>query len=98
VRHAFDLVLLNLNWNTDEVMLTRDEMAQKMLCTSTEVSRVMGTLRRMGVIKQERRKVEGMRGRGMAVYYINPHVACNGSLEIRRQAAQETIPPSRQTC
>ena len=50
----------------------------------------MGTLERMGLIKQERRKVEGMRGRGRAVYYINSHVACNGSLEIG-QAAQETI-------
>lgn len=47
----------------------------------------------MGVIRRERRKIEGMQGRGMAVYFINPHVAWNGSLDVRKTQAAETRPP-----
>jgi len=45
------------------------------------------------VIRRERRKIEGMQGRGMAVYFINPHVAWNGSLDARKAQAQDTHPP-----
>jgi len=94
VRHAFDLVLLNLNRDTGEVMLTRDQMAAEMGCAPKHVSTVMGTLERMGVIRRHRRKVEGMQGPGMAVYVVNPHVAWNGRLELRREAAREVPQPS----
>jgi len=53
----------------------------------------MGTLERMGVIRRERRRVEGMQGRGVAVYFVNPHVAWNGSLDIRKAEAAEVTPP-----
>jgi hypothetical protein len=94
VRHAFDLVMLNLRQDNGEVMLTRDEIAAEIGCTSENVSRVMGTLEKMGVIYRQRRKVAGMQGPGMAVYFINPHVAWNGSLEIRKEEAAETKQPS----
>jgi DNA-binding transcriptional regulator YhcF (GntR family) len=94
VRHAFDLVLLNLRPDNGEVMLTRDEMAAKIGCASANLSRVMGTLERMGVVQRERRKVAGVQGPGMVVYFINPHVAWNGSLEIRKQEAAEVAQPS----
>lgn len=93
VRHAFDLVLLNLRQDTGEVMLTRDQLAERIGCAPKHVSTVMGTLERMGVIRRERRRVEGMQGRGMAVYFINPHVAWNGSLDIRKSDAAKTTPP-----
>ena len=93
VRHAFDLVLLNLRQDTGEVMLTRDELAEKIGCHADHVSRIMGTLERMGVVRRERRRIDGMQGRGMAVYFINPHVAWNGSLEIRKEQAAEASPP-----
>lgn len=93
VRHAFDLVLANLRQDTGEVMLTRDEFAQRIGTNADNVSRVMGTLERMGVIRRERRAIEGIRGRGMAVYFINPHVGWNGSLEIRKDEADATPPP-----
>jgi len=93
VRHAFDLVLLNLRQDNGEVMLTRDELADKIGCASDHVSRIMGTLERMGVIRRERRKIAGLRGPGIAVYFINPHVAWNGSLEVRRQEAREVAQP-----
>ena len=44
VRHAFDLVLLNLRHDNGEVMLTRDEIAAEIGCAASVVSRVMGTL------------------------------------------------------
>jgi len=94
VRHAFDLVLLNLRQDTGEVMLTRDQLAQRMSCAPKNVSTVMGTLERMGVIRRERRRVEGMQGRGMAVYFINPHVAWNGSLDVRKAEAKDTKAPT----
>ncbi len=94
VRHAFDLVLLNLNQDTGEVMLTRDEIAAEIGCAPGHVSRVMGTLELMGVITRERRRVEGVRGRGMAVYVVNPHVAWNGSLETRKREAAKAAQPS----
>jgi CRP-like cAMP-binding protein len=93
VRHAFDLVLLNLQQDTGEVMLTRDQLAERIGCALQNVSTVMGTLERMGVIRRERRRVEGMQGRGVAVYFVNPHVAWNGSLDIRKAEAAEVTPP-----
>lgn len=93
VRHAFDLVLLNLRQDTGEVMLTRDQIAEEIGTAARNVSTIMGTLERMGVIRRERRAIEGVRGRGMVVYFINPHVAWNGSLEIRKDEADATPPP-----
>jgi len=87
VLHAFDLVLLNHSQDTGEVMLTRDQFAEKISCAPKNVSTIMGTLERMGVIRRERRRVEGIQGPGMAVYFINPHVAWNGSLDVRKVEA-----------
>lgn len=93
VRHAFDLVLLNLRQDTGEVLLTRDQLAERIGCASKNVSTIMGTLERMGVIRRERRRIEGVQGRGVAVYFINPHVAWNGSLDTRKAEAAEVKPP-----
>lgn len=93
VRHAFDLVLLNLRQDTGEVMLTRDELAAEIGCHAKHVSTLMGTLERMGVLRRERRRVEGMQGPGVAVYIVNPHVAWNGSLDLRKVEAAASKPP-----
>lgn len=93
VRHAFDLVLLNLRTDTGEVMLTRDELAEKMATHPDNVSRVMGTLEEMGVVRRERRRVAGLRGPGMAVYFLNPHVGWAGDLDLRQKKAKEATPP-----
>jgi hypothetical protein len=96
VRHAFDLVLLNLRQDTGEVMLTRDEMAAATGCAPKHVSTIMGTLERMGVIRRERRRVQGMQGSGMAVYFLNSHIGWNGDLGLRKQqVAQEKQPGLR---
>ena len=93
VRHAFDLALLNLRQDTGEIMLTRDQLAEKIGCASKNVSTIMGTLEQMGVVRRERRKVDGLQGRGMAVYFVNPNVAWNGDLTVRkREAAKQSLP------
>lgn len=93
VRHAFDLVVLNLRQDTGEVMLTRDQLAEQMGTASRNVSTIMGTLEAMGVVRRERRRIDGVQGPGMAVYFINPHVGWNGSLEVRKEEAAATPAP-----
>jgi hypothetical protein len=89
VRHLFDLVLTHLEWNTGLVILTREELAEKIGASPGDVSRMMGTLERIGVIIRERVKMEGMRGRGIARYRINPHVAWHGALDPRQEQAKQ---------
>ena len=89
VRHLFDLVLTHLEWDTGLVILTREELAEKIGTDPDNVSRMMGTLERIGVIVRERVKLDGMRGRGIARYRINPHVAWHGGLEVRQEQAKQ---------
>lgn len=94
VRHAFDLALLNLRQDTGEIMLTRDQLAAEIGCAPRSVSTIMGTLEEMGVITRKRRKIEGLQGPGMAVYFVNPHVAWNGDLTTRKIEAAKVEQPT----
>jgi hypothetical protein len=89
VRHLFDLVLTHLEWDTGLVILTREELAEQIGASPADVSRMMGTLERIGVIIRERVKLDGMRGRGIARYRVNPHVAWHGGLETRQEQAKQ---------
>lgn len=93
VRHAFDLALLSLRQDTGEIMMRRDELAEEIGCSPQNVSQIMGVLERMGAVRRTRQKVPGIRGPGVAVYYINPHVGWNGSLDARKAEADESQPP-----
>lgn len=93
VRHAFDLVLLSVDHDTGEVRLSRAEMAEAMGCEPRNVSTVMGTLEKAGIIRRERRRLEGVQGPGEVVYFVNPHVGWNGSLEARKAEAAKVSPP-----
>lgn len=93
VRRAFDLILLNVRTDTGEVMMSRADFAAKIGTAPHNVSTVMGVLERMGVIRRERRRLDGVRGPGEAVYFINPHVAWNGNLEVRKEEANSVAPP-----
>lgn len=95
VRHVLDLILLHLRQDTGEIMLTRQELAERMDIQPGKVSKALGVLERLGVIYKgdERRKVPGLKGPGLAVYFVNPHAAWNGSLELRRrEAARRALP------
>jgi hypothetical protein len=89
VRHLFDLVLTHLEWDTGLVILTREELAERIGTNPANVSRMMGTLERIGVILRERVRLDGMRGRGIARYRINPHVAWHGDLDTRQEQARQ---------
>jgi hypothetical protein len=88
-RHLFDLVLTHLEWDTGLVILTREELAERIGAAPADVSWMMGTLERIGVIIRDRVKMDGMRGRGVARYRINPHVAWHGGLDTRQEQAQQ---------
>jgi CRP-like cAMP-binding protein len=94
VRHAFDICVLNLRQDTGEVMLTRDEIAERMKIASRDVTKAMGVMERLGIIiKGDRRRVEGLRGRGIVPYFVNPHAAWNGHLELQKIEARRQTPP-----
>lgn len=96
VARAFGLILFYLEQDTGEVRLSRAELAKKLGIAphnSQNVSAVMSTLVRLGVLTRERRRLDGVQGPGEAVYFVNAHVAWNGSLTLRQEKAAKTAPP-----
>lgn len=92
-RRVFDLVITHLEPNTGIVTLTRDEIAELIDTPPRNVSTAMGWLEDVNVIVRQRVKVPGMRGPGKARYRLNPHIAWNGRLNIRKeQAEQQELP------
>lgn len=89
VRDAFMLLMLNIRQDTGECTLTREEIARRIGCSPGNVSSVLSTLVRMGVLRRDLTRVEGMRGRGVVTYVLNADVAWNGSLERREQIADK---------
>lgn len=91
VRDAFMTLMLNLQQDTGACELTREEIADRVGCAPNDISRIMSTLERMGVVRRDRVKVDGLRGRGVVTYIVNPEVAWNGHLA-GRQAAIDASP------
>lgn len=65
--------------HTGQIMLTREEIAEKVGIEADNVSRIMNELTKFGAIFAEREKVAGMRGPGFVRYFMNKHVAEVGS-------------------
>jgi len=65
--------------HTGQIMLTREEIAEKVGVTPDHVSTIMRELVSFGAILTEREKVAGMRGPGFVRYFMNKHVAEVGS-------------------
>src|SRR4051812_11504228 len=78
-----------LRRDTGEVMLTRDELAEGVGTRPDHVSRVMHELASIGAVVIHRERVAGMRGRGRAVYLMNPNVATNLTGATRDKAQAE---------
>lgn len=93
VRRAFDLVLLNLVPHEGRVNLSRAEFAERLRCSADRASAVLGVLVRLGVLFREVQRMPGVRGPGLAVYLINPNVAWNGRLEVRKAEAAKRPGP-----
>ena len=81
-----------LRRDTGEIMLTREELAERIGTSPSEVSRLMHELAKIGAIIVHREKVTGMRGRGRAVYFMNPTVATNLAGAARDRAQREAGP------
>lgn len=93
VRRAFDLVLLHLVPDEGRVNLTREEFAEKMGVRPDDASTALGVLVRLGVLTRQTVRVPGLRGPGLAVFHINPHVAWNGALDVRKDRAAKQAGP-----
>jgi len=72
--------------HTGQIMLTREEIAEKVGIRVNEVTAIMNELVKFGAIFSEREKVAGMRGPGLVRYYMNRHVA-----EVGSRATQEEL-------
>ena len=68
------LLFEHLRRDTGEIALSRDELAAEIGETASNVSRLMTELEGIGAISRRYEKVPGMRGRGRAVYFMNPNV------------------------
>jgi len=82
----------HLRTDTGEIMLTRDEIAEKVGERADNVSEIMTELVEFGAIIRKRQKVGGMKGPGMVHYFMNPRVATHLSGK-ERDEAQEHAPP-----
>lgn len=83
-----------LRHDTGEVMLTRDELAERVGATPDDVSRVMGDLAKAGAVIVRRERIDGVRGPGRAVYFMNPLVATSLT-GVARDRAQAGASPLR---
>lgn len=93
VDRVFKKVLVNLVPGTGEVGLSRAALADATGLRPAEVSCALTVLVRLGVLRRELVPEEGLRGRGRAVFFINPHVGWNGPLELQAAAAVKRSPP-----
>src|SRR3954454_7377932 len=82
-----------LRRDTGEIVLTRDELAERVGARPNHVSHVMHELAGIGAIIVHRERVAGMRGPGRAVYLMNPNVATNltGAARDRAQAEAPSL-------
>jgi len=81
-----------LRTDTGEILLTRDEIADKVGQRPQEISQIMSELVAFRAITRARQKVGGMKGPGMVHYFMNPNVATHLSGS-ERDVAQEESPP-----
>lgn len=78
--------------DTGEVMLRRDEIADKLGEEPRTISALMGELEDIGAIIRHRERVGGMRGPGLVRYFMNSVVGTHLTGEARIKA-QADAPP-----
>src|SRR3954451_13999904 len=81
-----------LRRDTGEIVLTRDELAERVGTRPTHVSTLMHEMASIGAIVVHRERVGGIRGRSRAVYLMNPIVATNLT-GVARDRPQAEAPP-----
>lgn len=93
VRDVLMFMMLNVRSEDCRVMLTREEIAERVGCSVCHVSSVIGVLTRLNVIRHHRERIPGLRGQGPSVYYLNPYVGHKGSKESALRRQEEAEPP-----
>jgi len=81
---VWNMALTYMRWDTGEILVSREQLAEDAATNPVEVSRAMTELTKIGAILKTRR---GQR----VVYSINPQIGWSGS-EGTRQAAVKKIP------
>lgn len=80
------LVFNHLRTDTGEIVLSREDIAEKLGVEARHVSEVMGELVRFGAISRTRERIAGLRGPGLVHYFMNPNVATHLSGKLRDEA------------
>jgi hypothetical protein len=83
-----------LRRDTGQIMLTRDELADRIGTYPDHISQIMGELADISAVTVRRERVAGMRGPGRAVYFMNPTIGTNLA-GAARDRAQAEAPPLR---
>jgi hypothetical protein len=86
------LCFKHLRTDTGEILLSRDEIADKLGQQARTISEIMSELETCGAIIRHREKIAGMKGRGLVRYFMNPRVATHLS-GAERDNAQDISPP-----
>jgi hypothetical protein len=75
--------------DTGEVLLSREEIAEKVGERADNVSEIMSELVEFGAIIRKRQRVAGLKGPGMVHYYMNPRVATHLEGQARDKAQEQ---------
>jgi hypothetical protein len=81
----------HLRNDTGEIMLRREELADRLGISGDDVSRIMSELEGLGAIIRRRERVAGMKGPGVVRYFMNPNVATHLA-GVERDKAQADAP------
>lgn len=87
----WSLCFKHLRTDTGEILLRREEIADRLKQRSNEVSALMSELIEFGAITRKVDRVPGMKGQGLVRYFMNPKVATHLSGK-EREEAQDAAP------
>jgi hypothetical protein len=78
-----------LRHDTGEIVLTRDELAERIGSDADTVTKIMAELESIGAISRRRERIAGVRGPGRVCYFLNPNVATSLTGTARDKAQAE---------
>lgn len=84
----------HLNYETQQIGATRDELASAVGTQPKVVSTIMTELESIGAISRQLEKIPGLRGPGRVLYFMNPLVGTHLPAQ-KRYEAQRTAPALR---
>jgi predicted transcriptional regulator len=82
----------HLRNDTGEILLSREEIAEKLGQPADDISKIMSELVDFGAIIRKRQRVVGLKGPGMVHYFMNPKVATHREGQVRNKAQEDATP------